>query len=64
MSSGSSGKRVIVPEPSRSILCLMRRISSSLCRFGGYCVSCVSCGTGRVLFQEVVVGLRVENVVP
>ena len=26
MSSGSSGKRVIVPEPSLSISCLMRRI--------------------------------------
>lgn len=26
MSSGSSGKRVIVPEPSRSMFCLMSRI--------------------------------------
>lgn len=29
MSSGSSGKRVIVPEPSRSMFCLMSRILSS-----------------------------------
>lgn len=27
MSSGSSGKRVTVPEPSRSIFCFMRRIA-------------------------------------
>lgn len=26
ISSGSSGKRVTVPEPSRSIFCLIRRI--------------------------------------
>jgi hypothetical protein len=29
MSSGSSGKRVIVPEPSRSMFCLMSRILKS-----------------------------------
>lgn len=26
MSSGSSGKRVMVPEPSRSMFCFMRRM--------------------------------------
>jgi hypothetical protein len=46
ISSGSSGKRVMVPEPSRSIFCFMRRILSWPIRrndkmarkegFGGY----------------------------
>lgn len=31
MSSGSSGKSVIVPEPSRSMFCFMRRMSSRDC---------------------------------
>ena len=34
MSSGSSGKRVMVPEPSRSMFCLMRRILSLFCEVG------------------------------
>jgi hypothetical protein len=35
MSSGSSGKRVIVPEPSLSIFCLMRRIVAVALANGG-----------------------------
>ena len=57
MSSGSSGKSVIVPEPSRSIFCLMRRIL----------LLCVGVGKdylrfGRVLFKEVVVSLEIGNI--
>lgn len=35
MSSGSSGKRVMVPDPSRSIACLTRRIVVVLQGDGG-----------------------------
>lgn len=36
MSSGSSGNNVIVPEPSRSIFCLIKRIfAGRLCKFPG-----------------------------
>jgi hypothetical protein len=35
MSSGSSGKRVMVPEPSLSIFCLMRRIVAVALANGG-----------------------------
>ena len=34
ISSGSSGKRVMVPEPSRSIFCLMRRIALNAADLG------------------------------
>jgi hypothetical protein len=36
MSSGSSGKSVIVPDPSRSMFCFMRRILRGILRV--YCL--------------------------
>jgi hypothetical protein len=45
MSSGSSGKRVITPEPSRSIFCLIRRIVACFyfdaCDLGYLCIAAV-----------------------